>query len=221
MAVKIIENISISALDKNTARIEWTGDSALRSWVAIDGEWVAQALRHNGTAKAADIPLPTATPRALDLVECGTDETPTPISMRPELRPLVWFDGQPSAASYRVYCQEAGSAERQMAEIGESGADRYAARPAQNLNGENGVWHSFRVTAVDAFGAEETTETKQLYIMDVPPAPNIVEATIINGNAWLYIGEAPDPIISVGPILVYTAGDNLPVIVNEMQLITT
>ena len=191
MAVTVIKNISIDAIDGNTARVSWTGNADARAWIALDGKFVAQALRHSGTDKAADISLATDTPRALDILECPAGEVPTEISMRPELRPIVDFDAVTAAESYRVYRQDGTNDEREMARIGETGADRYAVRPVKKLDGENGVWHRFRVAAFDGYGDSETTETKLLYVMDVPPAPGTAGATVIDENVYLYVNEIP------------------------------
>lgn len=191
MGVTVIENFTVDALDGNTSRLSWTGDAAKRAWIALDGNWVIKAARHSGTDKQSDIPLPTGTPRALDLVECGTSETPTPISFIPELRPEISFDGVTAAASYRVYDTAGTNAETEISRLGETGAHRYAVRPTRKLDGENGVWHRFRVAAFDGYGDSETTETKLLYVMDVPPAPGTAGATVIEGDVFLYVNNIP------------------------------
>jgi len=181
----LIESVTISQLDRDTARLSWTGAEDKRVWVAVNGGWISRNLEYSGTSRTADIVMRSDAPKCVEVHEVGSDVNPTPLFMAPNKRPTVNWDSVSDAHKYTVYQREGASGtDSSVADVYETGKTQYDAEPRSDLNiDDGGTWHYFRVTAKDAYGVESATVAEKIsWLVDIPDSPSGVELSGSNGT---------------------------------------
>jgi hypothetical protein len=181
----IISDVDIAQIDLDTARISWTGDVDLRSWIAINGDWIYSNVEHDGTDKILDISMRNDTPKCIEIHEVENGITPDAIYNIPEYRPTVYWDRVEEAFKYNVYHKEgANGTDEIIADVYDDGKPQYNEEPRSDLNAAgHGVYHFFRVVGKDNYGVESSnTVQKYAWLVDVPAAPSDAEITGTNGT---------------------------------------
>lgn len=144
-------------LDVDTARITWTGstNAVVRAW--RDGVLILGPFTIAAAGKTIDFGFPADDAHEIDITE-DVSNTDTPLVIRrPNLR---WHDKINTAEFFRVYHQEGeGGADAALADVARApdGDGWYDFIVPSDLNGAGGVWHFFRVEAIDSNGLGTTT----------------------------------------------------------------
>ena len=95
-----------------------------------------------------------------------------PVAVQPNTRPELSWNPVTGAVRYRVYHRVKGGVETRIYDQpAAEGLEHYRITCPILLEGKGGVWHFFRVEAVDRYGHESTREAWTYFVWDLPAAP--------------------------------------------------
>jgi len=168
------EDFRITPRDDRSCDVRWTSpwtDGA--SWLFINGEHSRGPVYAGTAERVVKIPFALADVVSLEIHDFPDDAViPDPVEVKPNTRPLIHWNAVPDAVRYRVYHRRRGEAESVVYDrAAKEGLDRYEIICPIELEGRNGVWHFFRVEAVDEYGNESTRQAWAYFVMDLPPVP--------------------------------------------------
>mgnify|MGYP006297037157 CR=1 FL=1 len=153
------------------------------SWVFANGRHVVGPFYAGQASRSVYIPHPSGTTVAVEIHDLPGDTEPVdPVAVMPNTRPDILWNAVPEAERYRIYHREGDGAETLIYdEPAEEGLERHRVTCPVELAGRGGVWHFFRVEAVDNYANESTREAWTYFVMDLPaPAGELV---ITDGSA--------------------------------------
>ena len=164
----------ITPRDDSSCDVRWTSpwpDGA--SWLFVNGKH-SRGPVYSGTAeRVVKIPLGLADVVSLEIHDFPDDAVvPDAVEIRPNTRPMIAWNAVSDAVRYRVYHRERSGAETlDYDRAASAGLERYEIACPVALVGRGGVWHFFRVEAVDEYGNESTRLAWTYFVTDLPPVP--------------------------------------------------
>ncbi|MDO4588006.1 MAG: hypothetical protein Q4C95_12035 [Planctomycetia bacterium] len=156
----LVENLVFAPFGKNQIRLEWTSESEqTRSWIFINGRFVAGPYRGDALKRSVILTVPTETTFRLEVHDFEDDTVPESIEEEPLVRPLITFNEVSEATFYRIYHKylDSNALEIPLAEVPARIGPVEVLSPII-LEGKNGRWHSFRVEAVDQYNHESNNK---------------------------------------------------------------
>jgi hypothetical protein len=178
-----IDTISISK-SMNTGRISWESSTNDMSYIGINGTMQGPIFGESfsdPTQRYFDFIFDSET--AAGEVQDVSDitESISPIEIEPNIKPYISWNAVSDAERYRIYHKEGVSGTEELIDeyLAETTTD-YIIRIDEDLNGNGGIWHFFRVEAIDESGNESTRASWRFWIYNVPDA--IANLTVENGS---------------------------------------
>jgi len=178
----------ITPKSSRRAELHWLAPSADHvSWVFVDGRHIQGPMFFGTIDRTLDIPFKTDDVIKIEIHDILDFEEPMdPVFERPNTRPIIRWVSIPTAVRYKIYHKEGTGPEKVIHdEPGLEGVERNEVKSPISLEGRGGVWHFFRVEAVDQFGNESTRLLWRLFVTDVPATVDAVSVTVGSG-AGLY-----------------------------------
>ena len=171
------EVFRLTPKDSQESRVSWEAPGPdWVSWVFVNGKHVAGPFYAGQVQRSVRIPHPAGKAIALEIHDFPDDTEPVaPAVEAPNTRPDLLWNSVAGAVRYRIYHRVKGGAEEKIYDQpAEEGIDRHRIACPIRLEGEGGVWHFFRVEAVNAFGYESTRQAWTFFARDLPaPAGNL------------------------------------------------
>lgn len=175
-------DLTLSAVSPTRARLAWTmSDADNAAWVFANGELLAGPLAFDTTDATLDFDGDPEDLRCLEVHELAAGEACQACAPMVHARPVLRWNRVEGAEYYRVYRQAGADGDEELlatvaAETEEPGGTVALVSPA-TLESENGVWHFFRVEAVDKYGRETTRAQWAWLVPGLPPAPTAIAVT--------------------------------------------
>jgi len=167
------ESPCITPINNRQCNLRWTAASAdVVSWIFINGEFYRGPLSFDETERSVRIPLRAEDVIALEVHDLLDDTVvPDAVEVEPNTQPTLSWNAVADAARYRIY-HHAGDDDESLIydHAAADGIEQYAVTCPIVLDGQGGVWHHFRVEAVDEYGNESTRLAWTYFAMDLPPA---------------------------------------------------
>lgn len=140
------------------------------------------------------VPLPVGKTKAIEIHDFEDETTvPDAVEVQPNTTPQVLWNAVADAVRYRVYHRKAGEATERLIydKAVLEGITRYVIDCPIHLEGTGGVWHLFRVEAVDEYGNESVRQYWAYFAMALPkePAGLQVVAGSVSGSYSIEIIE--------------------------------
>jgi hypothetical protein len=172
----------ITPKDSKNCNIHWNAPSANDvSWIYINGEYVLGPILIRKKERIVKIPFATNDVIKIEVHDLPNNITINAIEITPNIKPVLIWNSTPEAIRYRIYHLESGKIENIIYDRkATDGIDRYVINCPITLNGKGGVWHFFRVEAVDLYGNESTRQNWSFFVMDTPLEPS--DLAISNGS---------------------------------------
>ncbi len=165
----------ITPRDDRSCDLSWTAPSAESvSWVFIDGAHVLGPFCPGAAERMVKVPLAAGSMAAVEVHDFPDDSVrPEPIHVAPNTRPNLAWNAVPDAARYRIYHRRFGETAEEIVydRPALQGLERCEIACPMELDGKGGVWHFFRVEAVDEYGNESARQAWVYFVTDLPGVP--------------------------------------------------
>jgi hypothetical protein len=173
------EDYRITPKDSKNAHVRWSAPSATdRSWIFINGSHVLGPIFIEEIERVVKIPFALADVIKIEIHDLPDGVNTNAIEITPNVKPILIWNHVPEAVRYRIHHRESGLTESVIYDKKiVSGITRYVINCPITLNGKGGVWHFFRVEAVDQYGNESTRQTWSFFVMDTPEVPSSLTVT--------------------------------------------
>jgi len=174
------DNYRLTPKDDRNCDLRWTAPGATWvSWLFVNGEHLRGPVYSDQAERVVRIPLGLSDVAAIEIHDFPDDMVvPDPVEMKPNTRPMLHWNAVPDAVRYRVYHRRRGEVENLIYDrAAKEGLDRYEIICPVELEGRGGVWHFFRVEAVDEYGNESTRLAWTYFVTDLPPVPEHLSVT--------------------------------------------
>lgn len=168
------EAFRLTPKDATRSWVSWEAPAAdCVSWVFVNGVRVVGPLYAGEIARSVRIPHPTNGTVAVEIHDVASEAEPVdPVAVRPNTQPELSWNPVTEAVRYRVYHRVKGGLEARIYDQpAAEGTEHYRITCPVLLEGKGGVWHFFRVEAVDRYGNESTREVWTYFVWDLPAAP--------------------------------------------------
>jgi len=178
--------VRLRDLDKTHATVAWTTpwpDGA--SWVFVNGKRVVGPHVTGTAERSVRIPMGDSSfSVALEVHDFeATDLDLPPVEIEPNTRPILVWKDVADAVRFRIYHKERDA---QVAEeliydrARRTGQTRHHVLCPAVLNGVGGIWHLFRVEAVDPYGNESERDSWAYFVSEPAAEPAV---TAYEGSA--------------------------------------
>jgi len=177
------QNYRLTPRDDRNCDLRWTAPGASWvSWLFVNGEHLRGPLYFSGAERVTRIPLGLADVVKLEIHDFpDTTVTPEAVEIEPNTRPQLAWNAVPDAVRYRVYHRKRGEGETVVYDRpAKDGLERYEIACPVALEGRGGVWHFFRVEAVDEYGNESTRQAWTYFVTDLPPVAE--HLSVVDGS---------------------------------------
>jgi len=180
--------VTLTPMGAGRAVLVWTAPNATDlSWININGEQVAGPLAPGAAAREAEIAFPDGGAAEVEVHDLPAGSSVCNIiAAEPNVRPYLEWSPVSDADRYRVHHREGESGDEERIlndQAPTTPAGTITRRCPERLNGVGGVWHHFRVEAVDEAGNESERELWPYYVTE-PPEPATAVAVAGSGGSF-------------------------------------
>ncbi len=174
------ESYRLTPKDSAESWVSWDAPSAhWVSWVFVNGKHVVGPFYAGEVSRSVRIPHPAGGTVAVEIHDVPSDsESVDPVAVVPNTRPDLIWNAVEGAVRYRIYHRVKGGVETKIHDqAAEEGVDRYRISCPIQLTGKGGVWHFFRIEAVDNYANESTRDAWTYFVFDLPEVPETLVIT--------------------------------------------
>jgi len=169
-----IDTFTIERTDPANVLLNWTGDVTKNIRIFKDGILFLGPFLDADSSRSLSVPWPLNDPISWEVHEENSDGSFSSSVIFPDLRPNLQWKTIPNAIFYNIFHKEGDGGTEEKLEtvppVTDSDIQEFQTRQA--LNGVGGVWHFFRVEAVDEDNAESISLDFPVFIRDQPVQPS-------------------------------------------------
>lgn len=186
----IIEDFVVNRISNVWWSVSWTAtDLELTSWLFINGILQGQYSDDLTLERYAEFSVVENTMNLIEIHEGKADDPTTTMN---EGDPIITYnkklddydihwDRVDDAEYYNIYHQEADGVENLIFVYAQEEETEKYILHAPVLNSVDGVWHHFRVEAVDFWNNESTTALWHYFVYGMPDVPSNITITAGSG----------------------------------------
>ena len=182
------DEFTVTPKTANVADVHWSAPSVDHvSWVFVDGRHIQGPTFHGTIERKIQIPFASDDVVKIEIHDVLDFTEPVEsIWTKPNTKPIIKWVSVTDSVRYRIFHAEGAGPESLIYDTpGLVGIIRNEVKSPIRLNGLGGVWHFFRVEAVDQFGNESTRAVWRFFVTDVPATVDTVTVAVGSG-AGLY-----------------------------------
>lgn len=192
-SASIVTDFNLTKISNNNYRVSWVADDYYDKNYVYRNSVLLDFIEEGNVNRHVDF---TAQPEELSVIEVhripsdysgDVDDIPTITEDVDDLLYLHW-DRISDAVYYNIYYSEADNAERLLKRYQQDEITVRYKFALPRLKSISGVWHHFRVEAVDNFNNESTTYEWHHFVYGLPQYPETVTWTGGSGIFNLTIG---------------------------------
>ena len=169
------EGFRITPRDDRSCDLSWAAPSAESvSWVFIDGKHVLGPFCPGAVERMVKVPLAAGDMAAVEVHDFPDGSVrPEPVHVAPNTRPTLAWNAVPDTVRYRIYHRKFGEAAEEIVydRPALQGIERCEISCPVELAGKGGIWHFFRVEAVDECSNESARQAWVYFVTDLPGVP--------------------------------------------------
>jgi len=182
----LIDTYTLTKITNTYLRLEWTAtDLSKTCWVYRNGVFIGKYYDTTTLVRLTEFSIELDSLSVIEIHEAQDDDPATPayeaepvesFTVPYRLHDLHW-DRVDDAVYYEVYHKIANGTEREIETIyQQDGVEKYVWTTPE-LERTGGVWHHFRVEAVDEWEHRSTRELWHFFVYGMPALPSAVQVT--------------------------------------------
>jgi len=180
--IKFNDNTTFANYD--SAKVSWTGNANLLTYIFYNGVQVFNALDFGAvTAREYDIPWNPNTNQVLTIIEEAASVIIDPVDYKIEEYPTFywWPSKNPEVKFYRIYKEELNPGKFEQFEQDFNHLDGYsyfAWNPKSPFDVEDGKWYHMRIESFDEkYQTESTSDGFNIFMHGYPEMPVNIQVT--------------------------------------------
>lgn len=177
----LIDSYQLKSVTPNVIRCEWDATDLNKTcWFYRNGELIDKIKNTNTLSRSVEFSIEQNTSSVIEIHEVSDGENVRSINIARSSYEVHWYRVE-DAAYYLIYHSVEDGGEILLQRINQNPEDEYYFWTTPPLKWIDGVWHHFRVEAVNIWEKRSTTKAWHYFVYGMPSQPSDVSITGTGG----------------------------------------